>query len=78
MKLKMSVVAQISLISLCLCVSSAFCADEWFDTFYQYRVPVVIEAEKAGWNGVPISTDAIVSAINRLEEMRYDPLWFDY
>ena len=50
----------------------------WDDTFYQYRIPVEIEVEKAGWNFVPLTQAKITAAINRSEEMQYDPLWFAY
>src|SRR3972149_1404681 len=50
----------------------------WLDTYYQYRVPIVIEAENAGWNIIPIDERAITAAINRLEELQYDPLYFAY
>lgn len=61
-------------------VSPAVFAEErnWVDTFYQYRIPVVLEVEKAGWNVVPVDKAAITMAINGLEEMQYDSLYFAY
>jgi len=53
-------------------------ADNWYDTFYQYRVPVVVAADEAGWQVVPITPLAITDAVNSIEEMKFDPLWFDY
>ena len=50
----------------------------WYDTFYQYRVPVVLDAKEAGWNTIQITPEVITSAVNEIEEMKYDPLWFDF
>ena len=58
------------------------CAGEtqnaWHDPFFQYRIPLVVDVEQSGWTTVPISAFEITSAVNRLEEMHYDPLWFAY
>jgi len=68
-----------ALLILTLSVSrSAGSAQDWIDTFYQYRVPVAVEVKKAGWNVVPISTSQLITAINKLEEMQYDLRWFDF
>ena len=56
----------------------AMAADNWFDPFFQYRIAAVIEVNEPGLNGVPITPAAIVAAINRLEEMQYSSIWFDY
>ena len=50
--------------------------DKWYDTFYQYRIPVVVDVKKAGWNVVFIDEQDIIEKINKIEEMKYDPLWF--
>jgi len=67
-------------IALTAVVSTAFSAAEnnWHDTFYQYRIPVVLEAKEAGWNVVPVDEAAITTAINRVEEMQYEKLYFAY
>ena len=52
--------------------------DKWYDTFYQYRVPVVVDVKEAGWQVVPFDEAALVASVNMCEEMTYDPLWFAY
>jgi hypothetical protein len=57
----------------------SFSADEnWTDTFYQYRIPVVLDVKEAGWQTIPISQTQITEAINNLEEMHFNPLFFAY
>lgn len=52
--------------------------DTWHDTFYQYRLPVHITAEEAGWHVVPLTEKDILSRINVREPMPYDLRWFAY
>ena len=67
------------LVITCVCpAAEAGNNDNWFNTFYQYRLPVVMEAKETGWHVVPVSQSDIVSRINRLEEMQFDPVWFAY
>lgn len=51
---------------------------DWLDTYYQYRMLATVEAEHAGWNVVTVNEKQITAAINRLEELHFDPLWFAY
>ena len=65
------------LILACLVAQSAAGDDlDWADTFYQYRVPVTLEADAAGWTMVPLTPAKITSAINQLETLQFDPQWF--
>ena len=48
----------------------------WDDTFYQYRIPVVIDVEAPGWQRVPVTEQAITDAINGLGPFRFDPAFF--
>ena len=48
----------------------------WYDTYYQYRVPVTLEVKETGWNAVPIDASTITEAVNKNEELKFDPLWF--
>ena len=48
----------------------------WYDTYYQYRIPVTLSVEHAGWNAVPIDASTLTAAINKNEELKFDPLWF--
>lgn len=67
---------------LTLTPTPASLADEtspaWHDTFYQYRLPIEIEADAAGWHTVPLTPQQITAAINTLEEMPFDATWFAY
>lgn len=48
-------------------------ADDWFDTFYQYRVPLETRSQQAGWQEIPVSESQIVAAINSVERFQFDP-----
>ena len=50
----------------------------WDDTFYQYRIPVKVKIEKAGWNIIPVDEKMITDAVNELEELKYSPDFFAY
>ena len=52
--------------------------DEWLDTFYQYRIPIVADAMQPGRQQVPVTPEQLTEAINRTEEMAFQPLFFDY
>lgn len=61
-----------------LLVTPVVTAAQWHDTFYQYRVPLVIEVDRSGWQRLAITAEQITTVINRLEEMPYQPIWFGY
>ena len=74
-----------AILALCLVVATGAAADHviaddlpWHDTFYQYRLPLVVDADAPGWHQVPVSDQAITTAINRREEMPYQSIWFAY
>ena len=48
-------------------------ADDWVDNFYQFRLPVEIEAEAAGWQVLPIDAERLTREINRVGPFRFDP-----
>jgi len=50
----------------------------WWDTFYQYRIPLSLSFNTAGWNVVDVNETDITVSINALEELKFDPLWFAY
>lgn len=50
--------------------------ENWFDAFYQYRMPVTLEISAGGWNSIPLTPAKITAEINRLEQLQYDPKWF--
>jgi len=51
---------------------------DWVDTFYQYRIPLDIEVEAAGWNVIPLREEQICAAIGQLEEYSFDPTFLAY
>jgi len=53
-------------------------ADEWYDSFYQYRIPVTIQADTPGWHTVPLTSADIVRAVNVNEQLAFDPTWFAF
>ena len=68
----------IAMLALDVAASKALSVEEtgWFDTYYQYRIPVTLTVEHAGWNAVPIDASTITATINKNEELKFDPLWF--
>ena len=48
-------------------------ADDWVDSFYQFRLPLEIDAEAGGWQVLPIDAERITRAINRMGPFRFDP-----
>lgn len=52
--------------------------ENWNDRFYQYRIPVVVDVPSGGLVRLPIDEAMITGAVNQLEEMKYDPLYFSY
>src|SRR3990172_10616098 len=59
--------------------SSLFAGDRnWFDTYYQYRIPVEVQVEKPGWVRLPLAEKEITQAVNAIEELQYDPNFLAY
>ena len=67
-----------SIVTLLCCFIATVAEANWFDTFYQYRIPLVVDAKESGWQVVPVTPSAITAAVNSNEELKFDPLWFDY
>ena len=51
---------------------------DWVAPFYQYRIPVDVDVDKAGWNVVPLNESDITNAIGKLEEYSFDPVFLAY
>ena len=49
-----------------LLVQPVSAADDWVDSFYQFRLPVEFEADAAGWQVWPIDAERITREINRV------------
>ncbi len=56
-----------------LLVQPVRAADDWVDSFYQFRLPVEVEAEAVGWQVLPIDAERITREINRVGPFRFDP-----
>ena len=56
-----------------LLVQPVSAADDWVDSFYQFRLPVEFEADAAGWQVLPIDAERITREINRVGPFRFDP-----
>jgi len=78
MERSMFIVVMVIFLSTLIAAALSADAGGWYDTFYQYRIPVVVEAEQAGWHTVPIDAAVLTDAINENEEMKFDPLWLAY
>jgi len=53
-------------------------ADDWLDTYYQYRVPFVTQSQDAGWQHLPVSELQLTKSINEIEQFQFDPAFFAY
>ena len=53
-------------------------ADEWHDTFYQYRIPFETTAEQDGWVRIPLSAEKITDTINRTSRFQFDADFFAF
>lgn len=53
-------------------------ADEWHDTFYQFRIPFETRAEQDGWVRIPLSVEKITDAINRTSRFHFDSDFFAF
>ncbi|MBM79107.1 MAG: hypothetical protein CMJ78_00755 [Planctomycetaceae bacterium] len=53
-------------------------ADDWFDTFYQYRIPFETNAKKDGWVRMSLSPKQITDAINRSSRFQFDSNFFAF
>ena len=51
---------------------------QWYDEFYQYRIPVEVTVSSTGLQQLSIASDTIVNAINLLEDIDYSTKYFDY
>ncbi len=50
----------------------------WFDSYYQYRIPLVLEVGRAGWTQIAIEESNLTDAINAIEEYSFNPLFLAY
>ena len=50
----------------------------WVEPYHQYRIPVEVMVEQSGWSVLSITEEEISSAIGRLEEYAFEPMFFAY
>ncbi|MBB75516.1 MAG: hypothetical protein CMJ75_13500 [Planctomycetaceae bacterium] len=50
----------------------------WVEPYHQYRIPVEVMVEQSGWSVLSITEEEISSAIGRLEEYAFEPIFFAY
>jgi len=62
----------------CVYGVSPSASNGWSDTFYQYRMPITIEAPASGWNLIDLNEQQIVAAVNQIQEFQYDSVHFAY
>ena len=53
-------------------------ADEWFDTFYQYRIPFEMNSKHDGWVRMSLTPEQITGAINRVSRFQFDANFFAF
>ena len=53
-------------------------ADDWFDTFYQYRIPFETDSERDGWVRIALSPDRITDAVNQAGRFQFDARYFAF
>ena len=51
---------------------------EWYDQFYQYRIPVEVNATSSGLHVLDVTQDTIVNAINQLEVIHTSARYLNY
>jgi len=59
-------------------LSTAARAEDWLDTYYQYRVPFVTRSENASWQHLPLSEAQVTEAIDDIGKFQFDPSFFAY
>ena len=67
---------------LFICIISVICSGfahaEWYDTFYQYRIPLELDFNEPGWNVIPLDAATLTGLVNKNEELKMNPVWFAY
>jgi len=51
---------------------------EWYDHYYQYRIPIEANPSSTGLQVLNVASDTIVNAINQLEAIHHSAKYFDY
>ena len=51
---------------------------QWYDTFYQYRIPVEAAPTSGGMQVLNVSSDQIVAVVNSIEEFHVSDWMFDF
>jgi hypothetical protein len=67
----------LSCLALLLSTNSVL-ADDWFDAFYQYRIPFETNSKHDGWVRMSLTTEQITNAINRVSRFQFDAEFFAF
>ena len=51
---------------------------DWFDTFYQYRIPFETTSEHNGWVSIPLSPEQITGSVNQAGRFQFDARYFAF
>lgn len=64
---------------LALAVSTnCLLADDWFDAFFQYRIPFETNSKHDGWMQIPLSPEQITNAVNQSGRFPVDSRYFAF
>ena len=73
--MKAATVYSLKLFALFLFCGNVFCAwydnAEWYDEYYQYRIPLEVNPSSTGMQVLNMSSDTIVAIINQLEDIHH-------
>lgn len=58
--------------------TNSLLADDWFDAFYQYRIPFETNSKHDGWVRMSLTTEQITNAINRVSRFQFDANFFAF
>jgi hypothetical protein len=56
--------------------TNSLLADDWFDAFYQYRIPFETNSKHDGWVRMSLTAEQITNAINRVSRFQFDANFF--
>ena len=58
--------------------ANSLVADDWFDTFCQYRLSFETTSKHAGWVRIPLSTEQITKSVNQSSRFQFDARYFAF
>jgi hypothetical protein len=67
----------LSIAAISTCISN-LAADEWFDEFYPYRVPILVDVPAPGEYRLELAPETITAWINEKADFPFDARYFDF